>query len=211
VTLDAEPECRARPRAARPEDVLAAVPLIVSSGPVAIDYGFATARHAGAAFVASAYARGEGLFGWKNHTVALWRDEVVGIAAGYGAAACRRMNREHAWQVLRHYGALAALGVLHRCLHLRSLMPAPPPGVHYVAHLGVRADLQGRGIGRQMLQQQCALAAERGCRLLALDVSVHNPRARALYERCGLTVQGRNAFTGPSGRVADTWRMTRPV
>lgn len=48
---------------------------------------------------------------------------------------------------------------------------------------------QGRGIGTDLLHRLCRRAASEG-RSLALQVLKTNPRARELYERQGLTVEG---------------------
>jgi ribosomal protein S18 acetylase RimI-like enzyme len=51
--------------------------------------------------------------------------------------------------------------------------------------LAVVPERRGRGIGRALLAAAEEHARERGCCKLTLEVQDDNPRARALYERCG--------------------------
>ena len=57
--------------------------------------------------------------------------------------------------------------------------------------IGVNSDHRGRGIGTALLDAVIAQAAGRGYRAVSLSVEDGN-RARALYERAGFTVVGRN-------------------
>ena len=56
-------------RAARADDVAAAVPLIYSSGPAAFDYVLARNGADATAFLAHAFANGAGEVGHRNHVV----------------------------------------------------------------------------------------------------------------------------------------------
>ena len=198
-------------RPAAPADVDVAVPLIVSSGPQAVEYGFALGGRAASGFLSAAYLEGRGLFGWAHHTVAVVEGEVAAIAATYGCAAHLRMSLEHAQQVWRHYRWPAFAVVMRRGLHLRSLMPAPPASAHYLAHFGVQPARRGQGIGLAMLEHQRERARQLGRRTLVLDVSVENTRAAALYRRFGLQDGVLNRFTGPADAVPDTRRMQMRV
>ncbi len=54
-----------------------------------------------------------------------------------------------------------------------------------VHDLVVHPDFRGRGFGRSLLQAVEALAREKGCCKLTLEVLEGNAVARAVYERCG--------------------------
>jgi ribosomal protein S18 acetylase RimI-like enzyme len=60
------------------------------------------------------------------------------------------------------------------------------PDEVYLARIELRPGLQGRGIGTRIINALRAAARQRG-QDLVLDVLVVNERARALYERLGLT------------------------
>jgi ribosomal protein S18 acetylase RimI-like enzyme len=51
--------------------------------------------------------------------------------------------------------------------------------------LCVSADLRGQGIGVRLIEAICLEARAQGYEAVQLDVTNTNPRARALYERCG--------------------------
>jgi ribosomal-protein-alanine N-acetyltransferase len=84
---------------------------------------------------------------------------------------------------------------------------APDPDDFGDVHtIGVRADRQGRGLGRALLRALLAAAADR--RVL-LDVRTDNEPAIALYASEGFAVVGRRRrYYQPSG--ADAYAMERP-
>ncbi len=77
------------------------------------------------------------------------------------------------------------LGGLWRGLILHSLERQPEPSQLLMDGIFVSADARGMGIGTALLDAVCATAIERNCTKVRLDVIDTNPRARALYERCG--------------------------
>jgi [ribosomal protein S18]-alanine N-acetyltransferase len=69
-----------------------------------------------------------------------------------------------------------------------------------VLTIGVRPELQGRGVGSTLLAALLDEAAERGCAEVFLDVRADNERARHLYERRGFKAIGvRKRYYQPSG------------
>ena len=55
----------------------------------------------------------------------------------------------------------------------------------YLYAVGVAPEMQGRGIGRQMLTQLCARLLQAGWTRIALEVLPDNAAAQALYRACG--------------------------
>jgi [ribosomal protein S18]-alanine N-acetyltransferase len=81
-----------------------------------------------------------------------------------------------------------------------------------VLTIGVRPELQGRGIGALLLTALLDEAAVRRCGEVFLDVRADNDRARRLYERFGFTAVGvRKRYYQPSGMDAIVMvRESRP-
>jgi ribosomal protein S18 acetylase RimI-like enzyme len=78
--------------------------------------------------------------------------------------------------------------------------------------LAVDPELQGRGVGRALLEAALAEARRRGARKLSLRVLGDNERARALYERAGFEVEGvLRAEFHLDGRDVDDVLMARSV
>jgi [ribosomal protein S18]-alanine N-acetyltransferase len=72
-----------------------------------------------------------------------------------------------------------------------------------VLTIGVRTELQGRGIGATLLTALLDEATARGCGEVFLDVRADNDRARRLYERFGFQAIGvRKRYYQPSGTDA---------
>jgi len=198
-------------RPARADDVEAAVPLIYSSGPEAFEYVFTQGGRTALDFLAFAFVDGRGFFGWRNHEVALLDDEVVGIGAFYSGREYGRLSAQLVLQAARSYPLVRLARVVRHGLQIRSVMPPPSRATHYVAHLGVRSALQGRGIATALLRHEWTIAVQLGRQTCALDVSVRNARAQALYDRLGFQVMREQAFAGPRGVVPDSRRMQMGV
>jgi ribosomal-protein-alanine N-acetyltransferase len=80
-------------------------------------------------------------------------------------------------------------------------MYAVPPEAD-VQTIAVAPRSQGKGLGRELLDELVAEARRRGCTQLFLEVDVDNAPALALYERTGFERQGRRRdYYGP-GRDA---------
>lgn len=198
-------------RIADSRDVDAAVPLIYSSGPPAIDYGFQRYDKSSHDFLRFAFVDGNGFLGYKNHTVATLNGQVVGILAVYNLSSYVRLTLGHLWQLCRFYPASGLIDLIIRGSHLQSIMPPPNQKTHYIAHFGVAEAMRGKGIGRSLLAHQQKKAQELERKIYAIDVSVENPRAQALYERFGFSVIAENEFSGPRNTLANTRRMTMRV
>lgn len=196
-------------RLARPDDIDAVVPLIHQSGPGAFDYVFSVPAVGDAlAFLRHAYAAGDGEFGWRNHQVGELRGQVVAVGAAYGSDTHWNFTLAAARQILGHFQWRHGAGVIVRGLRVEGVIPPPSGEMLYLAHLAVQPGMQGQGIGRALIEH---LAAQAGSRLLALDVSAANPRAQALYERCGFVVtkERPSALANGQGSVAPHRRMKR--
>ncbi|KOT89927.1 molybdopterin-guanine dinucleotide biosynthesis protein MobC [Streptomyces sp. NRRL F-5755] len=113
---------------------------------------------------------------------ALLDQRVVGLA-GYQVDG-RALTGGSAAAVLRAYGHLRGL---HRLLLLALFERRPAPGQLVMDGIAVHTDLRGHGIGSLLIEEVAAVAAERRCREIRLDVIDTNPRAEALYRRRGFT------------------------
>ncbi|MEU9576503.1 GNAT family N-acetyltransferase [Streptomyces chilikensis] len=113
---------------------------------------------------------------------ALLDGRLVGLA-GYQHGG-RAFTGGSARAVLRAYGPLRGL---HRLLLLALFERHPAPGQLVMDGIAVHPDVRGRGVGSLLIEEVAAVAAERDCREIRLDVIDTNPRARALYERRGFT------------------------
>lgn len=76
--------------------------------------------------------------------------------------------------------------------------------------LAVRRDVQGRGVGKKLLDRYALLARRRGATRLHLEVREGN-HAVKLYEKAGFGLIGRRAnyYSGPDGRNYDALTFSR--
>lgn len=184
-------------RRARPDDVEAAIPLIYSSGPDAFDYAFARpGRHSAQDFLRYAFLQGGGQFGWRQHWVGEQDGQVVAAGTVFGGEANLGYLLAATRQILGYFG-LASAGVIRRGLQLEKIICPPPRRTLYLAHLGVTPTLRGEGLGSQLIDHFLQMGRDANLPMAALDVSVANPKAQALYERFGFKVQVEHASTLP--------------
>jgi len=196
-------------RHARPDDVDAAVPLIYSSGPDAFDYAFARpGRNSAQDFLRYAFVQGGGQFGWRQHWVGEQDGEVVVAGTVFGGEANLGYMLAATRQILGYFG-IGSAGVMRRGLQLEKIICPPPRRTLYLAHLGVTQALRGEGLGSQLIGHFLQIGRNAGLPMAALDVSTANPKAQALYERLGFSVQVERASTLPG--VAGSRYMQRQL
>ena len=197
-------------RPATPADVDDAVPLIYSSGPAAFDYVFnVPGRTSAQEFLRRAFLDGAGEFGYRNHVVGDAHGVLVAIGAAWSGASTVGFTLAAARQILGCYGPFAGPGVMSRGIRVESVIPPPPRGCCYIAHLGVRPELRSRGVGESLTRHLLAQGQRQGWKSAALDVALTNPRAQALYERMGFVVTRERVshLTNATTRVANHRRM----
>jgi ribosomal protein S18 acetylase RimI-like enzyme len=180
-------------RPAEARDVSQAVPLIYSAGPEGFEYVFTQGRYRAHDYLAHAFAEGAGLFGCRNHRVIELGGQIAGIGAFYSGVEYNQLSQGTLRQILRFYG-LSCLPVLRRAMQTTRWMPPPGRRTLYVANLGVRPELRGKGLGARLLHEQLGYARHTGKAKIALDVAVTNTSAQRLYERLGLRVVRENVF-----------------
>ncbi len=171
-------------RDATPKDVDAAIPLIFSSGPGAFDYIFSPKPGQAQEFLRYTFQDGSGEFGYKNHVVGEFDGKVVAIGAAFDGESTLKFFLAMGRQIVSFYG-LSSFTVIPRGLQVEQVIQPPKGRLHYIAHLGVDPSLQSKGIGAKLVEHLMEQGRKAGKTQTALDVSVLNPRAQALYERLG--------------------------
>lgn len=174
---------------ATPDDVDAAVPLIFSSGPDAFNYVFSHRTKINALqFLAKAFVRPRGEFGYTNHVVGTLDGQVVACGAGFTGSDMPGFMLNATTSIFKFYGPLQALAVIRRGLQIEKMVPPPMGNMHYIGHIGVDPEFRGRGLGEQLMNHIIEEGRRLGRTTAALDVSLENPRAEALYTRLGFKV-----------------------
>ncbi len=181
-------------RPATPNDVHAAVPLIYSSGPAAFDFIFSPKPKQALEFLHYTFSDGNGEFGYKYHVVGEVDGKVVAVGTAFDGEATLKYFLAMGRQIVSFYG-LAAFTVIPRGLQVESIIQPPKGRLHYIAHLGVDPSMQGKGIGSKLVEHLMEQGRNAGKTQTALDVSVLNPRAQALYERLGFKQTGQRMST----------------
>jgi ribosomal protein S18 acetylase RimI-like enzyme len=74
------------------------------------------------------------------------------------------------------------------------IQSAVSDGRAFIVHFAVRPDMQGRGIGRQMLLAIIRGLQNSGSRWITIEVETDNRNALSLYERCGFVTVGATDY-----------------
>lgn len=189
---------------ARATDPLA--PLIYSSGPAAFDF----------VFLGQALEFLQSVSPGQGHSFAHDAHSVMRDNSDQAQACISLYTREqHDARQNANVAAIIRWGswrspiMLVRGLRVEKLIPPPPMDSLHVAQLGVAPECRSRGLGAQLLAYAESQARARGIGQLSLDVSGHNPRARALYERLGFRLLKTHTSAIPG--LADHHLLVRTV
>jgi GNAT superfamily N-acetyltransferase len=132
----------------------------------------------------------------KYSITALQNGELVGLAGFYGAEGSLTGGmlggRGMGWAELRH--ELGMLGTARAAFALALYNRTPQERELLMDGIAVRQDMQGRGIGGQLLEQLITYAREQGYNHIRLDVIDTNAGARRLYERKGFVATKTKHF-----------------
>jgi GNAT superfamily N-acetyltransferase len=196
-------------RPAQPSDAEAAAPLLYSSGPDAFNYVFKLrADDDVLEYLRFAFRDDCGELGYANHTVAEIDGDVVALGTAFSGQDMWRFMTGGMRGLFSFYGWRAPI-IASRALRMERVIEPPKGDLHYVAHLGVTPDLRSHGIGARLVKHLLGGGRALGRTAAALDVSVYNPRAQALYERLGFTParECRSTLFHAHGFVPDHIRM----
>lgn len=191
-------------REALPGDQGPIVELIYSSGPELYDFLY---KKKAKKLLQFEFQSGYGFAGYKNVTVAILDDKVVGTGCFFGQSEYNALVKGTVGNVSRYCGKICSIPVLMRSRHMGSVMHPPKQGELYLSNFGVDPQYRGMGIGSKMIQHKLAEAREQGYETFGLDVSAQNPRGQALYERLGLKVLKEKVFPLKKAGVPDSRKM----
>lgn len=191
-------------RPARPEDALAAVPLIYSSGPASWDFVFQEGGISPHAFLERSFRGKRNTISHKNHFVAEIKGQVVGTIVIYTSSDFFFLNAGTAANIFRIYGWRAPKVAL-RGLRMEGMIQPPKSGRLYLGHIAVGVEWRKRGIGEALMVYAASQFPEYS--KISLDVSQENPGAKSLYEKVGFRIVESRRFTGPKGKVPDHFYM----
>jgi ribosomal protein S18 acetylase RimI-like enzyme len=136
--------------------------------------------------IARASLRSGSDFDLANAVFAEIDGEVVGLCSGSSDIPQDTLSisiSEARWRSLR------ALTVFIVAYPVISALLRRVPGEWYLQAIAVDASVRSSGVGSVLFSDAVARARASGAQRLVLDVEARNNRARALYERLGMTVQ----------------------
>jgi ribosomal protein S18 acetylase RimI-like enzyme len=170
-------------RAARSDDL--AAPALLHESAAAFYDRFAGDPGRARRLLARAYRHPGHTASFEICRVAEREGAVVGIVAGFAAEDADRLARRFLLLTVPRLPPGRWPTVARQLREARRLTPAVPAGAWYVDALAVAAPARRAGIAHQLLEDAAASARAAGARVLALDTTLENTPARALYESAG--------------------------
>ena len=133
-------------------------------------------------------------------SVAAFDDEDIGVLID-------ALRASWAWEDALSFVAERDGGIVAQARYTSAILDAPDAltRVLVLSPLGVRPDLQGRGIGTALVTESLAML---GCRSEPAVFLEGNP---AYYSRFGFVAAGNVGFRRPSLRIPDAAFQVRPV
>lgn len=193
------------------EDVHELVPLIYSSGPAAFDYVFKTKNKSAQDFLKFAFQKDKGEFSFSTHTTVFVNHEIVGVGAVFSGIDTFSFTISAIISILQFY-KWNTFGVLWRGIQVEKIIKPPQKKELTIAHLGVKKNFRGKGIGKKLVEFLIQSQESRTFKKVILDVSEQNP-AKILYEKLGFEVAITNKSTLKRKRiiVPHHYRMEKQI
>lgn len=191
-------------RTALPDDKGPLAELMYSAGPELYDYIY---KKRVIDYLRSEFRSGQGFAGYPIVTVALIDGEVVGTGCFYGDNHYKALLSGSMAATKAYFGPIGSIPVFARSRHLGSVVKKPKPGELYLSNFGVQPHLRGKGIGTKLIQHRLKQAREEGYSVFGLDVSKHNLKGQALYQRLGLRIVKEKTFAQKKAGVPNALKM----
>jgi ribosomal protein S18 acetylase RimI-like enzyme len=196
------------------EDVDDIIPLMYSSGPDAFRFVFSVHSELQVLdFLRACFVKGDGEFGYRDHSVAVDNDEIVALVGMRSAQDNLKYTLSAAGSIFKFHGLFNGLRVVSRGLRFERIVSPPRKGVLCLHNLGVKEGLRGKGYGRQLIAWFVQQAGKQNVKAVGLDVAETNPRAKALYLGLGFTVKSvtQGKLSNQYGRAVTHEYMEYPL
>lgn len=208
--MNSEPNIKFRP--CIPADVEDAIPLIYSSGPDAFNHVFCNKDLTALDFLRSAFGTRGGEFSYDNHIAMLLDDQLIGVGSSFSGSKAASFTLHDALKIIKLY-KVGAVGIMRRGLRVERIIKLPTKIEIALAHIAINEKNQSKGYGQRLMEYLMSNTELGKDQYFVLDVSILNPRAKALYERLGFveTKLNRSVLSNDHGTVADHYRMEKKV
>ena len=173
-------------RPAANEDADQAVPLLLSAGEGLLVAIFGQGEIARTTdFLRYAWQQEAGQYGFKNHWVAEYNHQIVGLITCWHNTLPADFDRQTLLSITHFFGLEQAMEVVLQSQQLTASLHPPATYELGIGHLAVSTHLQRTGVGGHLLTHAENMAHRLAKTALVLDVHVNNHVARAFYRAKG--------------------------
>jgi ribosomal protein S18 acetylase RimI-like enzyme len=190
-------------RQAQPDDQGPLAELMYSSGMDLYNYLYGDQA---IEFLKFEFQTGKGFAGYRNVTVAISDDLVLGTGCFYDGSRYHDLVKGSIENMVAFFKD-DVQPVLERISQTASVMPPPREGELYLSNFGVSETCRSQGIGSKMIQHTLEQARRDNYSVFGLDVSTKNPRGQALYTKLGLEVTEHKTFPAEDAGVVPVRKM----
>lgn len=171
-------------RPATPDDAARVAPLmILALGHIAGIFARSEDHRDAIPFIEKFFRQTNNQYSYANTLVYQNESGIVGAVTGYDGKMLHQLRQP-------------VLDELHKSDPDFFPNDETEAGEYYLDCVNVHTDLQGKGIGRKLIEAFCDHAFKQGFKRIGLIVDMENPAAKKLYERLGFRVAGNKELLG---------------
>jgi len=151
-------------------------------------------------------------YGFDCATVLMENSDLLGFELGFAGELHGLLEEKSAAKGLSVFNREQLVYLANCSRHLNYVVPFVPKSAYYVHLLSIRAERQGTGIGRRLLENAFEQASENGFKSVHLDVYEGNP-AVGFYERMGMQkrLETRLPAFQDTARIPAHFRMVKEL
>ncbi len=171
-------------RAAKPEDVVQVIPLLLQAmGDLAYKLTHSENEVAIKRIFEYLFQQPGNQYSYENTLVFEESGKVLGSLTAYDGARLVELRKPF-------------LAYLNRTDLEDNLDAETQSGEFYLDSISVNPSTQGKGIGKQLVSAGIAWGQQQGHKIIGLLVEQHNERALKLYQHLGFVIQNEKEFMG---------------
>lgn len=174
-------------RKAKPDDAVAAAPLIYSTGPIQFNLAYGSEARA-TSLISRLFARRGNISSFQYARMAEKSGKVAGILVLHDRDIIRNAYARTGAELVRLAGPLFLFYRLTLYLRQGLMDPEPSQNELFVAQVAVVSSFRGQGIGRLLMKEAEDVANMKEYASISLGVSKNNRPAISLYKSLGYSI-----------------------
>ncbi len=136
-------------------------------------------------FLRHSFKQSDGQYGYANHWLITQQNQTVACISAWHSQLPQAFHQATIASITDFYSLADALTVLQKAKVLTHCIPSPQANEWCIGHLAVSESMQGKGLGKALLQHMLKHANKANKTWLSLDVEQTNQQAIDFYQKQG--------------------------